>query len=134
MTLKQKIGLGILAVFVLASIAGAWAYLRWRSQRFIVLQGAIMVDDTDPHKERPVAGVEVTATDRTQMIAVKSDPSGLFLVPLKEGTRRGAPITLQFKHADYRDLELKEFVGNKLYIIAQAWNPGDFAILEQVSN
>ncbi len=25
-------------------------------------------------------------------------------------------------------------VGNKLYIIAQAWNPGDFAILEQVTN
>jgi hypothetical protein len=23
-------------------------------------------------------------------------------------------------------------VGNKYYIIAQAWNPGDFAILEQV--
>jgi hypothetical protein len=28
---------------------------------------------------------------------------------------------------------LKEY-GNKLYIIAQAWNPGDFAILEQVTN
>ena len=128
MTLKQKIGLGILAVFVLAAIAGAWAYLRWRSQRFIVLQGAIMVDDTDPHKERPVAGVEVTATDRTQMIAVKSDPSGLFLIPLKEGTRRGAPITLQFKHADYRDLELKEFVGNKLYIMVQFWPGSELSI------
>jgi hypothetical protein len=28
---------------------------------------------------------------------------------------------------------LREY-GNKLYVIAQAWNPGDFAILEQVSN
>jgi hypothetical protein len=42
------------------------------------------------------------------------------------------------------DLGLKNFqhihnavlrqVGNKLYVIAQAWNPGDFAILEQVTN
>jgi hypothetical protein len=24
-------------------------------------------------------------------------------------------------------------VGNKLYVIAQAWNPGDFVILEQVT-
>ena len=42
------------------------------------------------------------------------------------------------------DLGLKNFthihnavfreVGNKLYIIAQAWNPGDFAILEQVTD
>jgi hypothetical protein len=28
---------------------------------------------------------------------------------------------------------LREY-GNKLYVIAQAWNPGDFAILEQVGN
>ena len=25
-------------------------------------------------------------------------------------------------------------VNNKMYVIAQAWNPGDFAILEQVGN
>jgi hypothetical protein len=25
-------------------------------------------------------------------------------------------------------------MGGKLYVIAQAWNPGDFAILEQVNN
>jgi hypothetical protein len=24
-------------------------------------------------------------------------------------------------------------VGGKLYVIAQTWNPGDFAVLEQVS-
>ncbi|MGH9496644.1 MAG: hypothetical protein ACRD3B_16710, partial [Candidatus Sulfotelmatobacter sp.] len=66
MILKQKIGLGVVAFLVLAAIAGVWTYLHWRSQRFIVLQGAIMVDDADPHKERPVAGVEVTATDKTQ--------------------------------------------------------------------
>ena len=36
-----------------------------------------------------------------------------------------------FKHV--HNAVFREF-GNKLYIIAQAWNPGDFAILEQVSN
>lgn len=36
-----------------------------------------------------------------------------------------------FKHV--HNAVLREF-GNKLYIIAQAWNPGDFAILEQVTN
>ena len=34
-----------------------------------------------------------------------------------------------FKHV--HNAVLREY-GNKLYIIAQAWNPGDFAILEQV--
>jgi hypothetical protein len=34
-----------------------------------------------------------------------------------------------FKHV--HNAVLREY-NNKLYIIAQAWNPGDFAILEQV--
>jgi len=36
-----------------------------------------------------------------------------------------------FKHV--HNAVLREY-GNKLYIIAEAWNPGDFAILEQVTN
>jgi len=36
-----------------------------------------------------------------------------------------------FKHI--HNAVLREY-GDKLYIIAQAWNPGDFAILEQVTN
>jgi hypothetical protein len=36
-----------------------------------------------------------------------------------------------FKHV--HNAVLREY-NNKLYIIAQAWNPGDFAILEQVKN
>ena len=36
-----------------------------------------------------------------------------------------------FKHV--HNAVLREY-NNKLYIIAQAWNPGDFAILEQVTN
>ena len=36
-----------------------------------------------------------------------------------------------FKHV--HNAVLREY-NNKLYVIAQAWNPGDFAILEQVTN
>lgn len=36
-----------------------------------------------------------------------------------------------FKHI--HNAVLREY-GNKLYVIAQAWNPGDFAIFEQVTN
>jgi len=36
-----------------------------------------------------------------------------------------------FKHI--HNAVLREY-GNKLYVIAQAWNPGDFAILEQVAD
>lgn len=63
---------------------------------------------------------------------------------------KGAPIYI-FEHDHListimpkEDLGLTNFkhvhnavfreIGNKLYILAQAWNPGDFAILEQVDN
>jgi hypothetical protein len=36
-----------------------------------------------------------------------------------------------FKHI--HNAVLREY-GNKYYLIAQAWNPGDFAILEQVTD
>jgi hypothetical protein len=36
-----------------------------------------------------------------------------------------------FKHI--HNAVMREY-GNKFYLIAQAWNPGDFAILEQVTD
>ena len=48
---------------------------------------------------------------------MKSDSSGLFLIPLHEGTKRGEPITLEFRHPDYFLLDLPEYVGDKLYVV-----------------
>ena len=52
--------------------------------------------------------VQVTAIDSLQIETVKSDSSGLFLIPLHEGTKRGQPITLEFRHPDYFLLDLPE--------------------------
>ena len=74
------------------------------------------------------------------------------VVPALDGpdTKKGAPIyilqgeTLISTIMPKEDLGLKNFkhihnaalrkIGDKFYIIAQAWNPGDFAILEQVTD
>jgi hypothetical protein len=74
------------------------------------------------------------------------------VVPALDGpdTKKGAPIyilrgeTLISTIMPMEDLGLKNFkhihnaalrkIGDKFYIIAQAWNPGDFAILEQVTS
>jgi hypothetical protein len=76
-----------------------------------------MVKDTDVHKQRPIAGVQITAIDSLQIQTVKSDSSGLFLIPLHEGTKRGQPITLQFRHPDYFLMDVQEYVGDKLYVV-----------------
>ena len=118
MTGKRIFGVVLLLSIVAAAAgAGVWQYLRWRAaHRVIVLQGAITVRDTDVRKQRPIAGVQVTAIDSLQIQTVKSDSSGLFLIPLHEGTKRGEPITLEFRHPDYFLLDLQEYVGDKLYI------------------
>jgi hypothetical protein len=116
-TLKRILGFGLIVIVVIALAIGAVAYFRWRSHRIIVLQGSIMVKDSDVRKQRPIAGVQVTAIDSLQIETVKSDSSGLFLIPLHEGTKRGQPITLEFRHPDYFLLDLPEFVGDKLYVV-----------------
>lgn len=117
MSKKRIFALGLVTIVLLAMAAGVLAYLRWRSHRIIVLQGAITVRDTDVRKQRPIAGVQVTAIDSLQIQTVKSDSSGLFLIPLHEGTKRGEPITLEFRHPDYFLLDLQEYVGDKLYVV-----------------
>ncbi len=117
MSKKRIFALGLVTIVLVAMAAGVLAYLRWRSHRIIVLQGAITVRDTDVRKQRPIAGVQVTAIDSLQIQTVKSDSSGLFLIPLHEGTKRGEPITLEFRHPDYFLLDLQEYVGDKLYVV-----------------
>ena len=117
---KRAFALGLILFIVLGVAAGGLWYVRWRSHRVIVLQGAITVRDTDVRKQRPIAGVQVTAIDALQIQTVKTDSSGLFLIPLHEGTKRGEPITLEFRHPDYFLLDLQEYVGDKLYVVQMA--------------
>jgi hypothetical protein len=72
--------------------------------------------DTDPRKELPVADVAITAVNRFGTVSTTSDASGFFTIPLPVLVLRGQAITLRFQHHDYQDLELHEFVGDKLYV------------------
>src|SRR2546421_8440891 len=90
---------------------------QWRAHRPVTLQGAVMVQDTDPRKELPITDVEVFAEDDLATGTGKSDATGLFRVTLLQGVRRGQPVTLHFRHPGYRPLDLKEFVGDKIYIV-----------------
>jgi len=128
-SLKRTVSWGI-ALVICFAIAGGLIWYFLTRHRVIVLQGAILVQDSDVRKERPIAGVEVTAIDSLRVESVKSDSSGLFLIALHEGAKRGDPILLKFSHPDFRFLEQREFVGDKLYVIhmvPRAESPADAA-------
>jgi hypothetical protein len=116
MTRAHKIeALSALLVAILLA-AGTVALIRWQKQKTISLQGAVLIEDADPRKQQPIAGVDVSGGDLA-MADAKTDSSGLFVLKLRKPIRRGYAIVLNFHHPQYRPLVVNEFVGNKLYIV-----------------
>jgi len=106
------------AFFTLVLMAAAVLLVGWRVQKPISLNGAITVEASDPRNERPIADVEVYAPENlAATVEVKSDSSGFFTIQLQRFVRRGTPITLLFHHPQYQDLEWKDYVGDKLYVV-----------------
>ena len=105
------IGLALIAGLIVVGV------MIWRQHgRPVTITGAITVEDADPRKQLPIADVEVTVPGSIAPVA-KSDSSGFFVLTLAKGLRRGQPITLIFRHPNYRPLDLKEFAGDKLYVV-----------------
>src|ERR1700689_5020520 len=97
-------------------IAGILAVVRWQKQLPVSLRGAVLVEDSDPRKQQPIAGVEISAGDLAALDA-KSDSSGSFVLKLRKPIRKGHPIVLSFSHPQYRSLAVHDFVSNRLYIV-----------------
>ena len=115
MTRTHKIEALSALLLVVLLAAGSVALIRWQKQKTISLQGAVLIQDADPRKQQPIAGVEVSAGDLA-VSKVKTDSSGYFVLTLRKPIRRGHAIVLNFQHSQYHPLVEHEFVGNKLYV------------------
>jgi hypothetical protein len=80
------------------------------------------VQDSDSRKEQPIADVAVTADLATG--AARSDATGLFTLQLRGFVRRGQPLVLHFREPKYLPLDVRDFVGDKLYIVHMLPIPG----------
>jgi hypothetical protein len=92
------------------------ALIHWHRPKAISLQGAILVQDSDPRKQRPIAGVAISAGDLA-ISDTTSDSSGFFFLKLRKPIRHGHAIVLVFRHPQYYPLYLNDFVLNKLYVV-----------------
>jgi hypothetical protein len=109
--------LGIVVILGVVAVAAIPVFVHWQKNRLLALQGAIVMLDADARKEVPISDVEVTATIGKTTESVKSDSSGLFLIKLHPGTRRGQPVVFEFRHPNYRPLTVHEFVSDQLYVV-----------------
>ena len=116
MTHSQKIELWSAGVVAVVLAIASVLLVHWHRQSAVTLQGAVIVQDSDPRKELPIADVEVSVENKLARGTARSDASGFFRIAVPRGVRRGDQAKLHFHHVGYRDFELDDFVGDKLYI------------------
>lgn len=96
----------LLGVLIAASIASL-LYVRHVRRATIHVFGAVIIQNEDPRKELPIAGVQVTASDGVSISHAISDASGFFAFTFRKRLLRGRPsISLTFNHPDYKPAEM----------------------------
>lgn len=102
------------------AVAGAAVILMLtvlRKEKPVTLTGVVIRQDSDPRKQVPITGVEITALDGVALRNGISDSSGLFHLSLRPGVKRDQPLLLMFRHPDYKPLDLSQpFEKNMLYV------------------
>lgn len=101
---------------LLGIVAGVLITVRTRPIQTELLIGAVLVSDTDPRKQTPIAGAEISATSELAGGGCKSDATGLFRLTLHPGVAPGQLVTLAFRHPDYQPLEITAPAGDQIYL------------------
>ena len=116
MTRAHKIEVWIALSIAVLALASTLALVHWQRQKPISLWGAVLIQNTDPHKQQPIAGVTVSAGDLA-VSDVKSNSTGLFVLRMRKAIRKGHRLVLSFRDPQYRPLDVNEVVANKLYVV-----------------
>jgi hypothetical protein len=100
----------------LAAVAGCVALIHvLRPRKPLLLSGVVLVEDSDPRKQTPIADAEITATGRSGSASGKSDVSGLFRLKLPAKVGRET-LTLSVRRAGYVPPELTAMADGELVV------------------
>ncbi|MFZ0479737.1 MAG: hypothetical protein WAL71_11345 [Terriglobales bacterium] len=116
MTRSHKIEAWIALLVAILLTGSTIALIEWHRQRPLSLRGAVLSEDSDPRKQRPIPGVQVSAGE-LGLSQSTSNSDGFFVLKLRKPIRQGHAITLHFRDSQYRPLDVNDFVGSKLYIV-----------------
>jgi hypothetical protein len=98
----------VIAGSVLAA-AAVVALLIYRASRPVVItsfSGAVLREDPDPHKQRPLENATIVATSVVASGKAVSDAAGYFRLRLLPGVIFGQTVRLTVRHPDHHTLEL----------------------------
>lgn len=100
-------GFGVFAIVLLVRLISA---------NPLWVRGAVLMEDTDPRKEVPIADVEISLVSGPVAGTGRSDVSGSFSIPVRRQIRRGQPVVLRFQHPGYQSLVLQGGAEDTLYV------------------
>src|SRR6476659_313223 len=92
--------------FLICVAVASYFWVRYLRKRTQIVQGAVIMRNSDPRKQLPIADVDVTANDGLSIVSAKSDSSGLFTAKLRKPLLHGRVVTLRFRHPDYEPLNM----------------------------
>jgi hypothetical protein len=98
----------------------------------LTLTGVTLRRDTDPRKQRPIAGVEIVATNGLTTLKTISDVSGLFSITIPGEPKPPRPPDLTFQAQDYLPSDIKSAKSDQLYLVYLT--PQRPAVTEPVSH
>lgn len=112
---RRKLVIWVIAMAVVAAMATTLVLQlhHWKPGS-MKIQGAVIRSDSDTHKELPISGALVTASDGVSSAVAESDASGYFKLTIPGVVWPGRTVNLSFQHVDYQPLDLKLRAGLRL--------------------
>lgn len=107
-------------VLLIAASLTLLSFLIYRISRptgVTVITGAVLREDTDPHKQRPIEKTTITASAGESSGETRSDASGLFRLRLNPPVELGQPVRLVFHHADYHPFETTMLAEDQIHVV-----------------
>ena len=118
MTVRRKriviVGTAVLAAALIAAL------LIYRASLPVVvtyINGVVLRDDPDPHKQRPIENAAVAGSSALTTAATASDHSGFFQLLLRPPVLLGQQIRLTVRHPDFLPVALVKAAGGEIHVI-----------------
>lgn len=124
---RAKVNVGV--VVIVAAIGGLAAlllFLRPRQTKPVILEGAVIRQDSQAERRQPVSDVQITAVQGSVSTSCESDLSGYFRLVLPMSSLFSTPVLLQFRHPGYQPLDLPVIGGARLYVARMSLTPSEF--------
>jgi hypothetical protein len=114
-TRKKKIS--IVAAAAALAIGTVFVVRHYRAIDVKTLVGTVLTDDSDPRKQTPIAGAEISVDNDQAVAPARSDASGAFHINLRPGVSPGDTLILRFRHPGFEPLNIYENAGDQIYVV-----------------